>query len=84
MGVRILTGHEQGTNQVRACLFDSVTEWAFGPVFYDYEDGTSADDVAESFLIWLREADNRDPRQIPDLQLEELYGQFLTAETNAS
>jgi hypothetical protein len=82
MGVRILVGHEEGEYGYEseiASLFDSVTGWAFGPVFHRGEDGDSPGDLAQAFLDWLAEqADNngRDPRQIPPDELEKLYGRW--------
>lgn len=79
MGTRILIGSEQGDAGVRehAVLFDSVTGWAFGPVFSEDEAlGTSPEDMAELFLAWLREHDHEDPRSIPAGELETLYGQW--------
>jgi hypothetical protein len=76
MSVRILTGHEQGDSGYEtalACLFDSVTGWAFGPVFRRGEDGESPEDAAQAFLDWLPE----DARTIPARELEELYGRWL-------
>ena len=80
MGVRILIGHEQGDmgiSTAKAVLFDSVTGWAFGPVIgEDEKDGTSAEDMAELFLAWLRENDHGDPRQMPQGELEEQYNRW--------
>ena len=42
MGVRILAGHDM------ACLYDSVTDTAFGRVFY----GAEAEERLERFLKW--------------------------------
>jgi hypothetical protein len=84
MGVRILVGHEQGDygyERQIACLFDSVTAWAFGPVFSRGENGDSPEDLAQAFLDWLQElAENngRDPRQIPSGELEKLHDRWAT------
>jgi hypothetical protein len=82
MSTRILIGHEQGDhgfNTELACLFDSVTGWAFGPLFHTGENGEAAEDRAQAFLDWLAEndADGRDPRIIPPGELEKLYGRWL-------
>jgi hypothetical protein len=78
-GVRILVGHEQGDfgyEREIACLFDSVTGWAFGPVFSRGEDGESPEDRAEAFLEWLAANDMRDARVIPAGELEKLYADW--------
>jgi hypothetical protein len=87
MGVRILIGHEQGDGDFtsdKAVLFDSVTGWAFGPVFRDAETGETAEDRAQAFLDWLAETEGSvheygDARQIPPGDLERLYGLWLEA-----
>lgn len=50
MGCRILTDGEL------ACYYDSVTDWAFGPVVYDDERGPSASEILEHGLVMLRDA----------------------------
>jgi len=55
MGVRILYDSERE----HACLYDSVTEFAFGPLFED-------EDEAEQFLRWLEAHDGRDARRLSD------------------
>lgn len=71
MGVRILA-HEDttGDREGGAVLFDSVTGWAFGPVFAD-------EDEAESFLDWCREKGLRDVRELGGATLKAQYEQFL-------
>jgi len=74
MGCRILKGEEG-----RAVLYCSTTDWAFGPVFWSYEQ-------AERFLAWLRETPNEektlmglsksDPRSYEESALERLYSRF--------
>lgn len=80
MGVRILVGHEQGDHGYEsevACLFDSVTGWAFGPIFHRGEHGDSPEDLAEGFLRWLEQmTGGRDARTILALELEELYDRW--------
>jgi len=81
MGIRILTGHEQGYTPTdplildRACLFDSVSEWAFGPVFYadDSIDGGTAEQCAQWFLDWATEQAGTDLRRLTDAEMEGLY-----------
>jgi hypothetical protein len=80
MGVRILIGSEQGDAGVReqAVLFDSVTGWAFGPLFREDEsDGTNAEDMAELFLKWVEEHEGRDVRTIVGGELRDLYAEWL-------
>ena len=50
MGTRILTTDTHHNNEQGAVLFDSETEWAFGPVFESGE-------MAEAFIQWLRMGD---------------------------
>ena len=54
MGVRILQGNGEGDSD-HAVLYCSVTDWAFGPLFADY-------DEAQAFLDWLIV----DPRTLSD------------------
>lgn len=79
MSVRILIGREQGDRyNDSAVLFDSVTGWAFGPIFSEGEDGEpSAEDRAQAFLDWLRENDGRDARRLTPGELERRYVQWL-------
>jgi hypothetical protein len=79
MSTRILVGHEQGDHGYAreiACLFDSVTGWAFGPVFHRGEDGDAPEDRAQAFVDWLAEGGFGDPRGIPSGELERLYGRW--------
>ncbi|MCC6381788.1 MAG: hypothetical protein IT304_04725 [Dehalococcoidia bacterium] len=46
MGVRILHDTDRGL----ACLYDSTSGVAFGPVFEEHEDGRTAFEMAERFL----------------------------------
>jgi hypothetical protein len=84
MSTRILVGHEQGDHGYEreiACMFDSVTGWAFGPVFHRGEDGDAPEDRAQAFMDWLVEEDGRDPRVIQDGELEHLYAHWATTES---
>ena len=55
MGVRIL--HDSESNQ--AALYCSTSDFAFGPIFNDGDDGEHyANDRAEAFLRWLDYAPN--------------------------
>lgn len=56
-------------NDEHAALADSVTETAFGPLFY----GT---DEASDFLDWLHENYKLDPRRLGDEQLQNLQLEF--------
>lgn len=64
MGVRIL-GADNGDG---ACLYDSVTMWAFGPIFEDA-------DQAKAFLDWL--PPSVDARMFSDKELEQKHADFL-------
>lgn len=70
MSVRILHDREQGL----ACMFDSVSEGAFGPVL----DGAEAV-FAEAFVEFVREESGRDPRDVGGHVLERLRQEFRDA-----
>lgn len=61
MGVRIISAHMGSV----AVMYDSVTDWAFGPVFYD-EGDYSAEERIQHFLEWLQV----DARSLTDVDLE--------------
>lgn len=65
MGVRVLEGDDY------ACLYDSVSMWAFGPVV-DIEETDLHD-----FVEWLTEEEFEDPRNLTATQLKEAYEQYL-------
>ncbi len=65
MGVRILEGNGQGDSQGGAVLYDSVSGWAFGPVFDSYED-------AAAFNGWLED----DARSLTEAGLRQAYGNW--------
>lgn len=72
MGIRILYDKKQG----EACIYDSITQWAFGPVFTKEKiDGkiVTANKVADKFLTWLKV----DPRSISGRCLEKLYDKWI-------
>lgn len=89
MGCRILIGHEQGSTREVACLFDSVTETAFGPLFREVEVSDvelAPEEVAEAFMEWLESHPHEygvparavsDPRVYPGNDLAELQARFL-------
>ena len=84
MGCRIISGFRDGTHEC-ACFFDSVTEWAFGPMMGSTEE-------AEAFMTWLEadetratpifnsssgyKKDSADPRAYPDSDLRDRYTEF--------
>lgn len=68
MGCRILSSPS-------ACLYDSVTGWAFGPILDDEED-------AENFLIFLKEKTETDPRMMSDQELGDYYSAYLRIKNN--
>lgn len=72
MGVRLLT--EDG----KTAIYDSVTDTAFGPVFYGLDadedadsEGADSEEMAKLFLDWLPE----DARKYDDLR--DRYGTFM-------
>lgn len=64
MGVRIVEGKDG--SQTVALLYCSVSMWAFGPVFDDWE-------MADDFLNWL----NQDARRLSDHELRTSYHNYL-------
>lgn len=76
MGQRIIIGHEQGSEHEVAVLFDSVTGWAFGPVF-DERDGIAGEDRLEAFLDWLEgAAGTTDLRSMKESEVEALVARW--------
>jgi hypothetical protein len=65
MGVRVLHDVQEG----HACLYDSVTETAFGPLF---EDG----DAAEAFLGWVTDKAWGDVRMLSDSVLRSRFNEW--------
>ncbi len=63
MGVRLIEDRSTG----ETVMYDSVTDWAFGPVF-------RSRGIAGAFLDWFP----GDPRGHIDSFIEEKYGEFLT------
>lgn len=73
MGVRILAGTEPGSRFQHACLWDSVTDTAFGPVVYeDRALDLSPDEVLQQFLEWLP----KDARQYDNETLHDKLVEF--------
>ena len=72
MGVRILEG-DKGR---MACFYCSTSDWAFGPVFLDYENQL-AGDLAEGFFNWHKEKYGTDLRLVKDSDLESRYGEWI-------
>jgi len=69
MGVRIFIGNEAGFHVMdHAFLFDSVSGWAFGPMFESHED-------AIDFCEFTREM--KDLRTMTDPELESTYNDWL-------
>lgn len=76
MGCRILSGMmvNEG-DRPAACLYDSVTETAFGPLFRG--DGEhEAEEEASTFLDWMLTKHNIDPRRLDGEQLEDAVVQW--------
>jgi hypothetical protein len=61
----MIVDQSEGAGTDRVALYDSVTGWAFGPVFPDVE-------TARTFLDWLPE----DARVYSTATLAEMYGVF--------
>jgi hypothetical protein len=71
MGVRVIGDYQ------RSVMYCSTTEWAFGPVFTDSDDGMhDADERIHSFLRYVKV----DPRSLTDRALELAYSEWLAQE----
>jgi hypothetical protein len=70
MAVGIIEGNLVGEDHECAVIYDTVTEWAFGPIFKDV-------DEANAFLDYLLEKDLGDPRSFKDDELRDHYHEFL-------
>jgi hypothetical protein len=67
VSVRVIReGIDEAGNGPLGILYDSVTNWAFGPVF-------DSGDEAEAFLEYLGA---RDPRAMNDTEIEEAVAEF--------
>lgn len=75
MGVRVLRCQNNHSTSTNAVLYCSTTDWAFGPVFYDYGDH-DAYERAEAFLKWLP----KDARTYTDSELESKYTDWCAQE----
>lgn len=73
MGVRLVVGHENGTDIPLIAMFDSVTGFAFGPTFRSVED-------ALSFLALL----SRDARLYSQRALAAAYQRWCRRDTEES
>jgi hypothetical protein len=67
MGVGILHDREQG----RACMFDTVSEGAFGPVLHNEQAL-----FAECYVEFVRTKTGEDPRDVPGNKLVRLYEEW--------
>ena len=69
MGVRII----EDKDERMAVLYCSTTTWAFGPVFYEFADGSlSARDMAITFIRWLPQ----DARLYTQKELEDKHNEW--------
>lgn len=71
MGIRIIS--DPAATSDGAAMYDSVSGWAFGPVFADREE-------AERFLEWAPTQTNVDLRAMPAEGLEQLFADFRASE----
>ncbi len=65
MAVSVLTDKNSG----ESVMYCTTSDWAFGPVFTQYEE-------AEIFIEWLERHGKGDPRLIEDRDLERLVGEW--------
>ena len=70
MGIRII----ESRDGKMAALYCSTTDWAFGPVFSDYDE-SEAGERALAFLRWLP----LDARKYIDSDLERKYSEWLVS-----
>lgn len=75
MGCRILTGEYDGY-RTQACMVDSVTETAFGPLFDSYED-------CEDFIQYVQRRTGHDPRRLDWGQLDDAHTRWLETKKEA-
>jgi len=70
-------GVRNTTDEGKTALYNSVTNFAFGPVFDD-------EFAAEDFCNWFRKEDGRDLRDLKNKELQEVharwYDQYEAAE----
>jgi len=76
MGVRIIEGDYDGTTS-GAVMMDSVTEWAFGPLFDNTEE-------AELFISWHQREYGTCVRRATQPQLADRFGIFRKLVTACS
>jgi hypothetical protein len=76
VGIRLIIGDGTGDSD-RVALYDSVSGWAFGPIFTCEED-------AEAFLEFAKTKDDRDLRRLTDNELAEIHSQFIDQREPAS
>ena len=69
MSIHLVIGKSNGTDDA-AVMFDSVTGWAFGPVF------RCADD-AEHFINYARYATSIEPHCLSDTLLRVMHAKWL-------
>lgn len=76
MGVRIIEGEYDGTAS-GAVMIDSVTEWAFGPIFDNSEE-------AELFILWHDREYGISVLRATQPQLADRFGDFRKLVTACS
>lgn len=71
MAVGIIEGKFAGwSDHECAVLYDTVTDWTFGPIFENA-------DVANEFLDYVRDRDLGNPRRLTDQELKDVYHTWL-------
>jgi len=78
MGVRVLVGEYDG-GESAACMVDSVTGTAFGPLFR----GEDAVEDIDRFVRWLSLRHGWDPRELTSAQLEDAHACWAKEEAKA-
>lgn len=73
MALRLSTEYNGVDGDSVVCLVDSVTEWAFGPIFYTEAEAGRFLDYAEHCGV-----SDGDVRQLDNIELEKLYGEYQT------
>jgi hypothetical protein len=76
MGIRILEGDYDGTTS-GAVMMDSVTEWAFGPLFDNGQE-------AELFILWHSREYGKCVSRATQPQLADRFCEFRKLETTCA
>ena len=80
MGTKILHQLSTADRREMACLYDSVTGWAFGPVFEASDEcELDAYEMADAFTDFVQQKCGCDPKNLRGDKLAANYKNFLSA-----